>query len=86
MILPPRTPSSAVMTTRDSQSLMRLARLSGREAAEHDRMDRADARAGEHRVRRFRDHRHVDGDAIALFDAARLQDVGEAADFACSSR
>ena len=44
----------------------------GREAAEHDRMDRADARAGEHGVGRLRDHRQVDGDAVALLDAARL--------------
>ena len=35
------------------------------EAAEHDRMDRADARAGEHRERRLGDHRHVDQHAIA---------------------
>ena len=32
------------------------------------------------RDRRLRDHRHVDGDAVAFLDAARLQDVGEAAD------
>ncbi len=51
-----------------------------REAAEHHRMDGADAGAGEHRDRRLQDHRHVDGDAVALLDAARLQHVGEAAD------
>src|SRR3546814_20094353 len=28
----------------------------------------------------FRNHRHVDGDAVALLDAARLQGIGEAAD------
>ena len=49
-----------------------------REAAEDDRMDRADARAGEHRIGRFRDHRHVDGDAVALLDAVLLQHIGEA--------
>ena len=38
----------------------------GREAAEHDAVDRADPRAGEHRHRRFGDHRHVEGDAVAL--------------------
>ena len=43
-------------------------------------MDRADARAGEHRVGRLGDHRHVDGDAVALLDAVRLQHIGEAAD------
>ncbi len=51
----------------------------GREAAEHHRMDRADARAGEHRVRGLRDHRHVDGDAVALRDVAVAQDVGHPA-------
>ena len=43
-------------------------------------MDGADARAGEHRVRRFRDHRQVDGDTVALSDVAVAQDVGEPAD------
>ena len=51
-----------------------------REAAEHHRMDGADARAGEHGVGRFRNHRHVDGDAIALLDVAIAQDIGETAD------
>ena len=51
-----------------------------REAAEHHRMDRADARAGEHRERRLGDHRQIDGDAVALLDAARLEHIGEAAD------
>ena len=51
-----------------------------REAAEDHRMDRADARAGEHRIRGFRDHRHIDGDAVALLHDAVAHDVGEAAD------
>ena len=51
-----------------------------REAAEHHGMDGADARAGEHGVGRLRDHRHVDGDAVALLDVAVAQHVGEAAD------
>ncbi len=50
-----------------------------RETAEHDGMDRADARAGEHRDRRFGDHRHIDRDAIAFLDANRFQHVGETA-------
>ena len=37
----------------------------GREAAEDDGVRRADAGAGEHRDRQLRNHRHVDGDAIA---------------------
>ncbi len=44
-----------------------------REAAEHHRMDRADARAGQHREHRLRDHRHVDQHAIALPGSERLQ-------------
>ena len=36
-----------------------------REAAEHHGMDRAKPRAGEHRDRRFRHHRHVDHHAVA---------------------
>ena len=51
--------------------------LLGREAAEHDRMHRADARAGEHRDHRLRHHRHIEDDAIALGDAEILHDGGE---------
>ena len=52
----------------------------GREAAEDHRVRRADARAGEHRNGQFRNHRHVDRDAIAFADAEVAQAVGEAAD------
>ena len=38
----------------------------GREPTEDDRVDHADAGAGEHRHRQFGDHRHVDGDGVAL--------------------
>ena len=51
-----------------------------REAAEHHGVDRADARAGEDGVGGFRNHRQVDGDAVALLDVAVAQHVGEAAD------
>src|SRR4029079_15791757 len=51
-----------------------------REAAENDRMDRADARAGEDGGRPLWESRHVDGDAVAFLDAARLQHVRETAD------
>src|SRR5687767_15990146 len=54
----------------------------GREAAEDDRMDRADPGAGEHRHRRFRDHRHVEGDPVALAGAERLQAVRHPDDLA----
>ena len=51
-----------------------------REAAEHDRVDRPEPRAGEHGIGRLRDHRHVDRDPVALLDAAVAHDVGHAAD------
>ncbi len=50
-----------------------------REAAEHHRVRRTDARAGLHRDHALDAHRHVDDDAVALLDAARLQCVGELA-------
>ena len=42
-----------------------------REAAEHHRVDGADPRAGEHGVGRLGDHRQIDGDTVAAFDAHR---------------
>ena len=51
----------------------------GRKAAEDHRMDGADPRAGEHRRRRFGDHRHVDHHPVAAPDAALLEQVREAA-------
>ncbi len=50
----------------------------GGEAAEHDRVRGADARAGLHRDDAFDRHRDVDDDAIALADAAFFQRIGEA--------
>ena len=41
-----------------------VAQRLGREAAEHHRVNRADARAREHRDDDFGDERHVDADAI----------------------
>ncbi len=52
--------------------------LARREAAEHDRMDRADPRAGQHGDDRFRDQRHIDQHPVALADAKRGQPAGEA--------
>ncbi len=49
------------------------------EATEHDSERRADARAGEHRGGELGDHRHVDRDAVALFDAELLERVRAAA-------
>ena len=48
-----------------------------RKAAEHHRMNRADARAGEHRDDRLRDHRHVEDDAVALLHAEIAQHAAE---------
>ena len=48
------------------------------EAAEHHRMDRTDAGAGEHRERRLGDHRHVDQDPVPLGHAELDQDRGHA--------
>lgn len=50
-----------------------------REAAEHDRMQRADARAGLHRDDAFDRHRQIDHHAVPTRDAARAQRVREAA-------
>ena len=52
----------------------------GREPAEHHRVRGADAGAGQHGHRQLGDHRHVDGDPIALADAQALEHVGEALD------
>ncbi len=51
----------------------------GREAAEHHRMDGADACAGEHRRRRLGDHRHIDHHPVAAPDSPLLQQIGETA-------
>jgi hypothetical protein len=53
----------------------------GGEAAEHHRVDGADAHAGQHGEQRLGDHRHVDQHAVALADAERLQDGGHALHF-----
>ena len=55
-----------------------VAQRVGREAAEHDRVRRADAGARQHRDRQLGDHAQVDVDAVALADAERLQRVGDA--------
>ncbi len=52
-----------------------------REAGEHHGVNGADPRAGQHRVGRLRDHRQIDGDAVALLDVSGAQDVGHLADF-----
>ncbi len=54
--------------------------LVGGEAAEHYRVDGADAGAGQHRHQRFRHHRHVDDDPVALAHAVLHQGAGEPGD------
>ncbi len=51
--------------------------LMRREAAEDHRVDRAEPRAGEHGDGSLRDHRHIDDNAVALFDAQIAQHRGE---------
>jgi hypothetical protein len=58
----------------------------GRKAGEDDRMNRAQPRAGEHRVGGFRNHRKINGDAVAFLHAVRFQHVGETADLAMQLR
>ena len=50
-----------------------VAQRVGCEAAEHDAVGRADARAGQHADRDLGHHAHVDGDAIALLYAEAAQ-------------
>src|SRR5262249_62406749 len=50
------------------------------ETAKGDRVRRADTRAGEQANRQFGDHRHVEGDDIALLDAQVQQRGGEGID------
>jgi hypothetical protein len=48
-----------------------------REAAEHHRMNGAEARTGEHRDQRLRHHRHVEDDAVAARDPKVGEHTGE---------
>jgi hypothetical protein len=48
--------------------------------AKDDRVDGAQPRAGQHRLQRLGDHRHVDDDAVALFDALGAQGAGQRRD------
>ena len=61
-------PAAIAAVGRDDDLRLRVvhavAQRLGREAAEDDRVDRADARAGEHRDHDLGDERHVDADAV----------------------
>ncbi|MCW0416510.1 hypothetical protein NB689_002264 [Xanthomonas sacchari] len=56
------------------------------EAAEHHRVHRADARAGQHRVHRLGHVRHVDDHAVAALHVQPLQHRGEGVDLAVQLR
>ena len=80
--LPRRQPPSAVMTSLASASLIRSESASAEKPPKIDRVRRAEPRAGEHRDRQLRDHRHVDRDPVAGPDAELLERVGRLADLA----
>ncbi len=54
--------------------------LVGRKAAEDDRMDGADAGAGEHGDHRLGHHRHIENDAVAMAGAVLHQRAGKSRD------
>ena len=80
MLLPARSEVLEVMSNLQAESLMRPGQRLGAEPAEHDRVNRADARAGEHDDGQFGNHRQINRDAVAFLDAERFQHVGELAD------
>ena len=66
---PRRQAPSAVISDLGLRVVDPVAQRRGREAAEHDGVRGADARAREERDRELGHHPHVDGDAITLGDA-----------------
>ena len=52
------------------------------ESTKDNRVNRSNAGAGQHRDDSLRNKRHVDQNAVALFDAIALEDISENADFA----
>ena len=58
----------------------------GGEAAEHHRMDRADAHRRQHREHRLGNHRHVQQHAVAALHALRLEQRSTAIDFGVQFR
>ena len=67
-----RLPPSAVIISAGLRVVDARGEAGGGEAAEHHRVDRADARAGEDREAGLGDHRHVDDHPVAALDAQRL--------------
>ena len=80
MCLPPRSPSLAVTTMRQRASTIRSRSASELKPAEHDGVDGADARAGQHGVDELGHHGHVDADPVAAADAVGEEHVGDPAD------
>ena len=80
--LPRRQPPSAVMSERGLGVVDAARQRLRREAAEDDRVGRADARAGQHGDGQLRDHGHVDGDAVAGPDPELEEGVGGLLDLA----
>ena len=74
---PRRQPPSAVITTLHSASLMRSARESALNPPNTTEWARADAGARQQGGGQLGDHRHVDGDAVALLHAEALERVGQ---------
>ena len=73
-------PHDAETMTFGRASSMRAASSSRREPAEHDGVNRAEARATRASHHRLRHARHVDDDAVALADAERRSAPGHARD------
>ena len=79
--MPPRNETFAVINNLQLGIVDAVRKRIRAEPAEHDRMNRADARAAEHGDGGFGNHRHVNRHAVAFFDAERFQHVRKLADF-----
>src|SRR6202034_1633682 len=80
---PPDLPAAPAAVGRDHQLRLgvfdAVLQRPGGKAAEHHRVDGADAVAGVHGNHGLRHHRHVDDDAIATLDALGLERIGKLA-------
>ena len=75
--LGPRKAVSWVISSLAGGVVDAVAQRFGGEGAEHDRVHRADAGAGQHRDRQLRHHLQVDADPVALAHAQPLEHVAE---------
>ena len=78
MVHPAAIAVIAIGVNQDAAAGVRGAQAAGfaGEAAEDDGVDHTEAGAGQHGDRQPRDHGHVDGDAIALFQAGEIAEHG----------